>query len=481
MSKAIIPGKTENDDLMIRFHHCLDGVLVLWREMKEENEQEYQNVVLQTLAARCCEMGLPIEFASRRARYCGVFSHDWDTICVVFDTQYMRGHFGKEPTGYMPKSAIMTYRTEAYMKEHYELRKNIMTGTPEYKLLGMMFSFQPLTKEVRNTMTIKALKAGIDTWDRDINRYIESEFIETYEPIFEYLTHLPKWDGKDRIKSLAKRVGTDAPHWVEGFHKWMLSMVAQWMGKNKQHGNAIVPLLIGPQGSGKTTFCRRLLPEDLQEYFNDRLPMKNDNDINIGMASYALINLDEFDAMARSQQPILKYLLTKHDVKMRPPFGKVVEQRKRYASFIATTNNLHPLVDPTGSRRFLCVYADKIDNGGTINHKQIFAQLQAELQTRPRYWFTDSEAKRLMDYNNRFFKARDFATMVTMTYLSPKDTPEDAPWVSVEEIMQEIIKRFPEVQVTDSSKMRMGSTLSGLGYEKKHSNNGSRYQVVLPQ
>ena len=55
------------------------------------------------------------------------------------------------------------------------------------------------------------------------------------------------------------------------------------------------------------------------------------------MSSYALINLDEFDAMSPRQQPILKYLLSKHDVKFRPPYGKTTEQRQRYASFIAKT------------------------------------------------------------------------------------------------------------------------------------------------
>ena len=477
---SVIPGKSEHDDMMIRFHHCLDGAMELWRELKAEDEMLFQDAVLETLAARCCEMGLPIEFASRRARFCNVFTQDWDTINVVFDTQYMRGHFGDAPEGFMPKSALMAFRTEAYMKEHYELRKNVMTGTPEYKQLGLMFSFQPLTKEARNTMTIKALKAGIDSWDRDINRYIESELIATYEPIFEYLTSLPKWDGKDRVTPLAKRVKTDAPHWVDSFHKWMQSMVAQWMGKNKEHGNAIVPLLIGPQGSGKTTFCRRLLPEELQSYFNDRLPMKNDNDIYIGMSSYALINLDEFDAMSKSQQPILKYLLSKHDVKMRPPFGKVVEQRKRYASFIATTNNLHPLVDPTGSRRFLCVYADKIDNKGDINHKQIFAQLVEELRNNPklRYWFTDAETKRLIEYNNRFFKARDFATMVSMTFALPENTPDDASLMTMEEIMRVIVKQFPEVVISDGSKRRMGIVLKELGYEKKRSSGLTKYKMV---
>ena len=117
----------------------------------------------------------------------------------------------------------------------------------------------------------------------------------------DYLRHLPQWNGKhDYVGELARRVKTDNDHWESDFHIWMLSMVAQWLGKDRQHGNAIVPLLIGPQGSGKTTFCRRLLPEYLQIYYNDRISMKNDNDIFIAMSSYALINIDEFDAMSKS-------------------------------------------------------------------------------------------------------------------------------------------------------------------------------------
>ena len=196
----------------------------------------------------------------------------------------------------------------------------------------------------------------------------------------DYLRHLPKWNGKhDYVGELARRVKTDNKHWESDFHTWMLSMVAQWVGKDRQHGNAIVPLLIGPQGSGKSTFCRRLLPDYLQIYYNDRLSMKNDNDIFLAMSGYALINLDEFDAMSKSQQPILKYLISKNDIKFRPPYGKVMEERQRFASFIATTNNLRPLTDPTGSRRFVCIYAEEIDNSGQINYDMLYAQLYTEL------------------------------------------------------------------------------------------------------
>ena len=108
---------------------------------------------------------------------------------------------------------------------------------------------------------------------------------------------------------LAHRVKNDNVYWENDFHIWMLSMVAQWLGKDRQHGNAIVPLLIGPQGSGKTTFCRRLLPEYLQMYFNDRLSMKNDNDIFLAMSGYALINYDMLYAQLYTEHEQGRHIL----------------------------------------------------------------------------------------------------------------------------------------------------------------------------
>ena len=112
------------------------------------------------------------------------------------------------------------------MKEHYLLRKNVLTGVPEYKHRGVAYSFVPLDQPARNTMSINALKAGVDSWDRDLNRYIDSDLIPLYNPLEDYLQHLAPWDGKDRVSELARCVKTDNPHWVQDFHKWMLSMVA---------------------------------------------------------------------------------------------------------------------------------------------------------------------------------------------------------------------------------------------------------------
>ena len=473
-----IPGLSVRDSRMRRFHDCLDAAIEQYRD--QQDDELFATAVVEFLADGCRQMGLPQTWCVRVASFIPLLTGNLgpDTIESVFRTAYLRETLKIVPTKYTRPSALLTFKTDAYMKEHYTLRLNVMTGTPEYRMNAVGYGFQPLDQAARNTMAINALKAGVESWDKDLARYIDSNLIPRYYPMEDYIKHLPRWDGKrDYVGEVARRVKTDNPFWQEDFHKWMLSMVAQWLGKDRQHGNAIVPLLIGPQGSGKTTFCSRLLPAYLQTYFNDRLSMKNDNDIFLAMSGYALINIDEFDAMKKSQQPILKYLLSKHDVKFRPPYGKTMEERQRFASFIATTNNLRPLTDPTGSRRFICVYADEIDNTGLINYDQLYAQLYAELQQGRRYWMDDEENARLLQQNDRFQRVSTYEEMIARTYLSPDDTPANAKAVLLQDVMKRLAALFPTFVVTRGTDMELGRRLLNMGYKKVRRAKGSAFLI----
>ena len=474
-----IPGLSLRNSRMRRFHDCLDTAIEKFRDISDD--EEYTIAVLEQLADGCRQMGLPQAWAARVASFIPLLSDSLDNNAIesVFKTAYLKETLKAIPMKYTRPSALLAFKTEAYMKEHYTLRLNVMTGSPEYRMNAAGYGiFLPLDQAARNTMAIKALKAGVESWDKDLNRFIDSNLIPRYYPMEDYLRHLPKWDGKhDYVGELARRVKTDNDYWENDFHTWMLSMVAQWLRKDRQHGNAIVPLLIGPQGSGKTTFCRRLLPDYLQMYFNDRLSMKNDNDIFIAMSSYALINIDEFDAMSKSQQPILKYLISKHDIKFRPPYGKTMEERQRFASFIATTNNRRPLVDPTGSRRFVCVYAEEIDNTGLIPYDQLYAQLYAELEQGRRYWFEDEENARIMQENEQFQQVSNYEKMIELIYLPHEETPEDSAFVPLQTIMKRLEKMFPTFTIRKGTDIELGRRLTKMGYEHKRTNKGSVFKV----
>ena len=473
-----IPGLSLRDSRMRRFHDCLDAAIIAHLDMKDD--ELYGTAVLEQLADGCRQMGLPQAWCARVASFIPMLGGEEhrESVEAAFRTAYLKETLKTVPLKYTRPSALLAYKTEAYMKENYTLRLNVMTGTPEYRINAVGYGFHPLDQSARNTMAIKALKAGVDSWDKDLSRYIDSNLIPRYYPMDDYLSHLPKWNGRhDYVGELAHRVKTDNPHWESDFHTWMLSMVAQWLGKNRHYGNAIVPLLIGPQGSGKTSFCSRLLPGWLQTYYNDRISMKNDNDIFIAMSSYALINIDEFDAMSKSQQPLLKYLISKHDVKFRPPYGKTMEERQRFASFIATTNNRRPLVDPTGSRRFVCVYADEIDNTGTIPHDQLYAQLYAELQQGRRYWFDDEENARITEQNQQFQQVNNYEEMIRLIFLPPEETPLDAKPILLQDIMQRLANDFPAFTITKGTDMELGRRLVRMGYDQKHMTKGSTFRL----
>ena len=473
-----IPGLSVRNSRMRRFHDCLDAAIEKYHDIS--NDELFQMAVLEQLADGCRVMGLPQAWCARVATFIPLLGGDEnrDAIESAFKTAYLKKTLKAIPMKFTRPSALLAYKTEAYMKEHYTLRLNVMTGVPEYRMNAVGYGFMPLDQAARNTMTIKALKAGVDSWDKDLSRYIDSNLIPRYYPMEDYLRHLPRWNNKhDYVGELARRIKTNNPYWENDFHIWMLSMVAQWLGKDRQHGNAIVPLLIGPQGSGKSTFCRRMLPEFLQMYYNDRISMKNDNDIFLAMSGYALINIDEFDAMSKTQQPILKYLISKHDVKFRPPYGKTMEQRQRFASFIATTNNLRPLTDPTGSRRFICIYADEIDNSGIINYDQLYSQLCQELQEGRRYWFEDEENERIIHQNENFQQVFNLEKMIELTFLPPEETSEDTKPTLLQDIMDKLSKKFPTFTIRKNTDIELGRKLTQMGYTHKKITKGSAFAV----
>jgi predicted P-loop ATPase len=381
----------------------------------------------------------------------------------------------------VPEELIQTMRTEIFLSANFDLRKNLMTGVAEYRYkYAEDQTFKPLTEEVRNDMTLQAIEQGIKGWDQNVNRFIDSTRIEQYDPVNTWLNKLPQWDGHDRIAELAKRVPTDQPHWEKYLRFWLVGMVAQWRESDKQlTGNALTPLLIGRQGCGKTRFCKILLPPELRDYYNDKLNFKNEFDLNIALTSFALINIDEFDKTTNSQQIVLKYLLSSSDVKFRPPYGKTIKLYRRYTSFIGTTNQMKPLVDPTGSRRFVCVGVEgNIDFSDTLNHEQLFAQALYLFNNGERFWLNDDEIKTLISENEPFQKLNDLVEMLGETFRKPKET-EQAKWWSLGDISQLLANRYPNFD-PETPFQKIGNALNDVqfNFKSKRKTNHMEYWLI---
>jgi predicted P-loop ATPase len=99
------------------------------------------------------------------------------------------------------------------------------------------------------------------------------------------------------------------------------------------------------------------LPVNLREYYLDHLNLSNKFDKEMALTNNLIVNLDELEAIRPSQHAALKQTLSKSKVNGRPIYGASQDDRPRYASFVATTNNPHPLSDAMGSRRYRTITA----------------------------------------------------------------------------------------------------------------------------
>ena len=484
-SDMLMPGRTIVRTYQLNWAFIVNNVMGRYFELPDE---EREATLLMRVAAGCLNEGIPLAHAQGLTLCHPVLARDEMLVRNVFEAvyavtqqeDYMAKHKIK-PLKSVPEETIQAMRTEIFLNANFDMRKNLLTGVAEYR---EKFSddqdYKPLTEEVRNDMTLRAIELGLKAWDKNVNRFIDSTRIEQYDPVNTWLDGLPEWDGQDRIGELAARVPTEQPHWEAYLKMWLTGMVAQWRESDRQlTGNALVPLLIGRQGCGKTRFCKILLPPELRDYYNDKINFKNEFDLNIALTSFALINIDEFDKTTKGQQVVLKYLLSSADVKFRPPYGKTIKQYRRYTSFIGTTNKRKPLTDPTGSRRFVCVgVTGHINYDDSLDHRQIFAQALHLFNNGERYWLNDDEIQVLIKENEPYQQLYTLEEMIATTFRKPRPT-EDARWLSIAEIKEVLGNCYASFD-PETSNTAMGNALndSQFSFECRRVGAGKEYKMV---
>ena len=396
---------------------------------------------------------------------------------------------------------------EQFLMANYRFRRNILNGKVEFAVLPKVadaaegntvgasdslscasdeadLEYRPLTQAALNSIVIRAKREQIlekGSPKSEITEYVQSEEVPEHNPVQTFLKGLPAWDGQNHIARVFGRLPGITSEQLNYLTIWLRSSVAHWLQMDMLHGNECVPTLIGNQGCGKTSFVRRLLPLNLREYFLDHLNLSNKFDKEMALTNNLFVNLDELEAIRPSQQSSLKQTLSVSKVNGRPIFGRTQEDRPRFASFVATTNNRHPLKDVTGSRRYICILIPDgrmIDNTGDIDYGQLYAQVVYELQEQKApYWFNNEEVARIQQLNQEFMEQKDIAEIVEICFRKPKDG-ETAKAMSSSMLLDLIQKEYPSIEVTHSNKIRVGRVMKSLGYESVDHSNVPFYKVV---
>lgn len=373
-----------------------------------------------------------------------------------------------------------------FLGDRYELRNNVVAGRLEFRLRdGSEAAFRQLTYEAENSIILDALTqlGKMKGLKGMLTMLLHSEEVPEYDPVREYLTTLPRWDGHNRVAELFGRLPGISSENIYRCSIWLRSAVAHWLKKDQLHGNDSVPTLIGDQGCGKTVFCRRLLPPVLQEYFLDRINLSNKFDKDMALTNNMIVVLDEFDQYTTSQQASLKQSISRSTVNARPILKGAQVLRHRYASFLATTNNPRPLNDPTGSRRYLCIRLTPgsiIDNLSPIDYDQLYAQVVEEVCEREmRYWFEPEETRQIQLDNEQFEHVLELDDIVQACFRKPKAN-ETARDYTMNEIIELITMRYPHVECGPSLKVRVGVAMRKRGFEQHRHHRGTGY-VLIPR
>ena len=431
---------------------------------------------LTRLAENCFRSGIPEEDVVRWtkiSRNLELFEEEIrETVHMVYQLSKC---FGKKPV--MPAEQLLSIKTDEFMKRRYEFRRNMLAGEVEFRARGSYYiHFAPVTETVLS-IGLNAQAEGLALWDRDVKRYVYSDRVPVFYPLEDYLEYLPEWDGKDHIRALADTLPTANAQWRNLFYIWFLSMTAHWYRREHLHANSSLPLLVGPQGCGKSTWCRNLLPPSLRMYYTDSIDFSNKRDAELMLTRFALINIDEFDSVSSAYQSFLKNVLQKPVVNARQPYKRSIQALHRYASFIVTCNNYDLLTDPTGSRRFICIeISGTIDNSTSINYEQLYAQAVAALKNGERYWFT-SEEEFSTTRNNEVFQQLPVEEQLFLQYFRAARPGEESLELSAIEILQ-YLQSESGIKLGNKRLTYFGRLLQKNKIPSRRTMKGTCYSVV---
>ena len=391
-----------------------------------------------------------------------------------------------EETVRKAKSRSLMQEVTTFLTSRYRFRFNVLTEETEVAGVGNGISddhlrYAKVDERWMNSLSLEAIEAGIDCWDRDIQRFVRSRRISEYHPFTAYFERLPEWDGTDRVSALARRVSDD-PVWVNGFHRWMLGLSAQWMQfrSDTNRANSVAPLLVSSrQGLGKSTFCRLLMPDVLKAYYTESYDLGSPASAEARLAAYGLINLDEFDKLGASKMPLLKNLMQASALNIRKAYKRSASALPRIASFIGTSNREDLLVDRTGSRRFLCVSLEHaIDCTTSVEHEQLYAQLKAELLSGERSWFNKEEEQTIQRYNALFYKhvPEEEVFRLCFRFATEEDHPQEVLTLSATQLVERMKSAHPSA-MRGMTAYSLSRILPQLG-ERVHTAKGNVYRVV---
>lgn len=315
----------------------------------------------------------------------------------------------------------------------------------------------------------------------NIDKILLTKAVKEYDPFIEKLNSLPEWDKKDHIGELASTIKTtNQDLWAQDLKKYMVAMVSTLLIEKVVNHYCLV--LAGKEGIGKTTWIKRIIPNEWAEYFTDSPLNLRDKDTNFKLSQNMLISIEELSGYTTKDINFIKELLTRASIQERGHYEKNQKKYTRRASFIATLNDKQFLLGEEGERRFWAHEALEIDYSKQINLDQVYAQALALQKEGFVYWETKEEIARRRLENSKYVQVSLTKELILKYYKLPSTKKElikieKAEFYSCSDIMQDITYNisYSNKEITT---VKIGKELSKLNPRTKILNGIKRYLLV---
>lgn len=245
-----------------------------------------------------------------------------------------------------------------------------------------------------------------------------------FNPVVEYLEQL-QWDGKERIKTLlSDYLGVEQSEYSETVMRlFMLGAInrAYYPGCKFDY----MPVLVGEQGVGKSTFFKVLAGNDA--WYNDNFNTVEGDKATEKLRGMWIVELAELLATKKAKEvESIKAFITSTVDSYRQPYGRRTEQRSRYCVFAGTTNNSHFMTDKTGNRRYLPLVVRKkyvqkslFDNRNEVQEefKQAWAEALHIFKTENPQLVFPKHLEDIVAENQKQFAEEDVRVGIIQGYL----------------------------------------------------------------
>ena len=473
MRNKLTEFDVNNNSVEEKFNQALSPFEEYLPGMRPSNSDKY----LTQLAEAMRKAGEEEEWTCRHILERNPFLLDEAHLKELVHKVYC-GHNQSQQKGNPSKVQEEAVALQEFMTRRYSFRRNEVLGLTEYcERKRLHTRYRPVDETVVNSIALNAREEGVNVWDRDVKRYLKSDRVMTFNPFDAFLDTLPKWDKCPRIDKLFRLVPTDDEAWYSLAHTWFLGMVALWMGKNRRKGNESMPILVGAQGVGKSTFCRSLLPPELEPYYLENFTLGDHRKALLMLTRYGLINFDEVNRLTERQQPVLKNMLQLPTIDEYKPYASTSAQMTRYASLIGTSNNFDVITDLTGSRRYVCVHVTgKIKLPKSINYPQLYAEAVHEIEAGRRCWLDEQDEAALMERNMCFVRMPADAEAFDMHFEAAQLGDEGAEWLYASEIHHRLHPTINE-PMTRKQQRDFCAFMTAQGIQTKRAMAGMAYLV----